>query len=539
MNKTTTRVIALLISLASIGVLIFQVNWLTDSYRVSREKTRQDISNIVDASIRQHKSQAADSVRKLMSQIIHSDKDFVYGFMMFKGRVSVSFRTPEQNTIIDFPVPEADTFMVKQAPRTFLMRQLSKADLDELYPIYSTLVGTRVYDDESADEKTAVKLMQAFKWYGDTSTLKAIIKRRFQLAGIPFQGSLHYYTDIQKLYHLPVPVEKPGSKTGSQIVEMVLGASRETLARKLDKLNTYVNEVNSRGDRFFTAKPLLYDINDILMDNIPVLALSVSVPGGFLVSKMLFNIIASIVLLLCVGLCVAYMLRTIIKQKKLADIKSDFISNITHELKTPVATALAAVQGLQYFDVLKDPQKTSSYLDTAANEIKRLSLMINKIISVSVFDDKGFQLNPSAFNLKEMLAGIIAGQQIRQEKAISINLDYQAPEELFADRQHLQNVIVNLIDNAINYSGDKVHIDIQCSNINNTLHVRVSDNGIGVAPEYRKTIFDKFSRVPGTNTRGYGLGLNYVKQILERHNGNIALAKTSPDGSVFIINLPQ
>lgn len=539
MSKTTILTIALLIILATTGVLIFQVNWLMKSYSVSREKVRQDISNIFDETIQQHKRQRADSVRILMRKLIRSEKNIRFEFFNYKNGIDIGFRNPGHNTLFNFTVLAKDTAAIKKAPYAFLMQKINAADLDKLLPIYSTLIGTRSYPANGVDEQVANTLMNAFDLYKDTATLNRILKQRLSDEHIPFTGRITYYRDLSKVYSKPVPEQSSNKNHPAHVFSMLIGAGREPLAVQLDHLNNHIRKLNSNGNICYIAKPLLYDINDIITDNIPVLTLSLNIPTRLVLAKMYFNLIASAILLLCVGLCMAYMLRTIIKQKKLADIKADFISNITHELKTPLATALAAVQGMQYFDVLKDAGKTKNYLDTAAGEIKRLSQMINKIISLSVFENTGFKLNPSTFNFKEMLEGIITGQQLRHEKAVNIKLDYQAGEELTGDRQHLQNVMLNLIDNAINYSGSAVHIHILCTYGNGMLQIRVSDNGNGIAPEYQKMIFDKFFRAPGSGARGYGLGLNYVKQILDKHNGSIQLASSGPEGSVFIINLPH
>ncbi|MEO6520861.1 MAG: HAMP domain-containing sensor histidine kinase [Mucilaginibacter sp.] len=229
------------------------------------------------------------------------------------------------------------------------------------------------------------------------------------------------------------------------------------------------------------------------------------------------------------------------QQKKLADIKNDFISNISHELKTPIATTLAAVQGMQYFDVLKDDKKTEQYLSTASNELERLSAMVTKILNISIFESADFTLNPTEFNLKELIESIIASQEIRQEKPISLTLNYLAAETVFADKTHLYNVIINLIDNAIKYSADKVTISIDCMNIPKGIKLSIQDDGPGIAQEYQKNVFDKFFRVPNPNdhsVKGYGLGLNYVKHIIEKHGGTIAI-KSDDTGSIFIIKLSQ
>jgi signal transduction histidine kinase len=278
------------------------------------------------------------------------------------------------------------------------------------------------------------------------------------------------------------------------------------------------------------------------MGKTPVLLLSLKAPGAYILKRMLISIVGSLLLMLFLGFCIIYMLRLILRQKKVSDIKNDFISNISHELKTPIATALAAVQGMRYFDIQKDPAKAGQYLDTATAELQRLSLMAGKILNSSVFESSAFTVNPAQFNLKEMIEQIIAGQQLTQPENTTFTLAYTAKELASADKTYLYQAINNLVDNAVKYAGNAPNIRVDCVDVSGGVQISIADNGPGIAKEHQKHIFDKFFRAPqadGHRVKGHGLGLNYVKAIIEKHNGTVTLTKSDNNGSTFTIFLPQ
>jgi two-component system phosphate regulon sensor histidine kinase PhoR len=147
---------------------------------------------------------------------------------------------------------------------------------------------------------------------------------------------------------------------------------------------------------------------------------------------------------------------------------------------------------MQYFDVLKDDKKTERYLSTASAELQRLSAMVNKILNISIFENTNFTLDMVEFNLKEMLESIISAQQIRNEKPIILSLNYTAAERIYADKTHLYNVIVNLIDNAIKYSADEVAIGINCIDTAEGIQLTIQDDGPGIPYVYQKMFLISF-----------------------------------------------
>jgi len=251
---------------------------------------------------------------------------------------------------------------------------------------------------------------------------------------------------------------------------------------------------------------------------------------------------ASFLLVVIVVLCFIYMLRTILKQKKLSEIKNDFINNMTHELKTPIATVSAAVESMQSFNVLEDKSKTERYLKISSNELKRLSGLVEKVLNISAYEQKTLKLNPEKIDFNELIQNIITSQSIKNsEKEVEIKYTTKT-DKIFivADRIHLTNVMNNLIDNAIKYSNSKVDIDVIFEYNNNNI-IRVKDNGLGISKHNQSKIFEKFYRVPTGNihkVKGFGLGLHYVKNIIEEQLGTVHIKSTLGKGSEFIITLP-
>jgi two-component system phosphate regulon sensor histidine kinase PhoR len=314
-----------------------------------------------------------------------------------------------------------------------------------------------------------------------------------------------------------------------------------SIGEKHTMLENYINKVNKSGKLIYIAQPL-FDLDGLLNNQSPVIILKIEVSKIYVLSQMLFSLLGSALLLVLLGFCLIYMFYTILKQKRLSEIKDDFISNVSHELKTPVATTLAAVQGMQHFGVLNNQEKTQRYLGTVEKEMNRLSNMIDTILNNAIYERSDFNLHEVKFNLKEMLSEISTIQESHSKKEVEIDLKYLANEEVFGDKTHLHNVFVNLIDNAIKYGRETVKIKIECNNTAAGIKISITDNGSGIPTTYQRNIFDKFFRVPSPtdhSVKGHGLGLNYVKNIIEKHNGTICLLKSDHTGSTFEINLPK
>ncbi|TKC12575.1 HAMP domain-containing histidine kinase [Pedobacter polaris] len=553
--KTKLKYLILLMVLATLGIAIFQVSWLKKSYQISKEKIILDVDQKLNAAIITHKKLVADTVREILKKVIKSEENIDYRFESHTdstGKVysSIWYRNnklPKDNSYSAHFSLHSDLNSVKQNPYRFFFNKLNTMDdLDRLMGLCSGfLLDYRInYPKNSEGDKMQKKIMRYQDGLqSDTATLNQLLKKEFKESGLIVSSNIRYYKTIDEIYKKKFTVNKKQNNLNksADVIEVPIRNEKATPDSKIDSLYAYVKQLNTTKDSVFVAKPTL-SWNLDTFNNLPTILLAVKIPTSFVLSQMLYSIISSAILFLLIGFCLTYMFYLILKQKKLAEMKDDFISNVSHELKTPVATTLSAIQGMQNFGVLEDKKKTNQYLETAANEMKRLSIMIDTILNSVIYEQNDFELNVIKFNLKEMLTEMIAVQQMHSKKEVIIGLNYVAPDEIFADQTLLYQVVLNLVDNAIKYSKAKAEIIISCKQTTIGISIQISDNGIGIPETYQQHIFDKFFRVPTPNDhriKGYGLGLNYVKNILELHNGTVSLIRSDETGSTFEISLPQ
>ena len=264
-------------------------------------------------------------------------------------------------------------------------------------------------------------------------------------------------------------------------------------------------------------------------------------PLTFVILRKMSGVIAaSLILFLILAFSFWFLIHTMLKQKSLEEMKSDFTNNITHELKTPVAVAYAANDALLHFDAGNDPEKRREYLEISQGQLEKLERMIEQILSISMESRKTFELKKEDIALEPLLLSLAQQHKLSAEKPCEINIDVEEGMIILADRFHLSNIIGNLVDNAIKYSGESVRIDITARRANESTEIRIRDNGIGIAPDKQKHIFEKFYRVPTGNVhdvKGYGLGLYYAKTMVEKHGGTITVTSTPGKGSEFILSL--
>lgn len=259
-------------------------------------------------------------------------------------------------------------------------------------------------------------------------------------------------------------------------------------------------------------------------------------------------IISSIIILVLVGSYI-YFLSTIFQQKKLSDIKNDFVNNMTHELKTPITTLSL---GIQFFnDLIKneDEEKNEQIktekrmLQVMSKEVNRLYQLVESILNSAKLEKAEIKIKLTKENIHQILNEIIQNSKLVLESkngTIIPNLEAHKPCA-FIDKTHFINIINNLIDNAIKYCEQRPAINIQTYNDNKGIYIKIKDNGIGIPKEHQKKVFEKFYRVPTGNThnvKGFGLGLFYVKKIIELHHADISLKSELNKGSEFTIFIP-
>ena len=243
----------------------------------------------------------------------------------------------------------------------------------------------------------------------------------------------------------------------------------------------------------------------------------------------------------------AFTIYAIFRQKKLSEMKTDFINNMTHELKTPVSTISLAGQMLKDTDMRKNPDVYQHISGVINDETRRLGFLVEKVLQISLFEKQKATLKLKEIDSNDLLISVVNTFALKVEKfGGNIDVDLEAEEStIYADEMHITNVLFNLLDNALKYRRQDVPLQLMArtSNDNNKLYITIEDNGIGIKKEHLKKIFERFYRVPTGNVhnvKGFGLGLAYVRKIIEDHGGSIRAEQKDErkTGTKFIITLP-
>lgn len=262
-----------------------------------------------------------------------------------------------------------------------------------------------------------------------------------------------------------------------------------------------------------------------------------------LLNKIGPTLISSIVLVLILLICFAYTLISILRQKKLSEMKNDFINNMTHEFKTPVSTILLASEALKDTSIFKDKDRLQRLAGMIYDENIRMSNHIERVLSVAKMEKEEIRLTYSFIDLHDLISSIIEKMNLQlAKKNTKIETIFNAnPCELYTDALHLENIITNLIDNANKYSHDNTTITIKTMNGKNGVNILIKDQGIGMSKDQIKKVFDLFYRVSTGNihnVKGFGIGLHYVYSMIKQLNGSISVKSEIKKGSEFSLYLP-
>ncbi len=264
---------------------------------------------------------------------------------------------------------------------------------------------------------------------------------------------------------------------------------------------------------------------------------------GYLLTTMWLMLSTSVLLLIIIVWAFTFTIQTIFKQKKLSEVKNDFISNMTHELKTPISTISLACEALSDRDMSDNKEIRGNYVGMISQENKRLGLLVESVLKSATWDKGDLKLKKEEFDLHEVINNVSDNILIQVEsKSGKITKDLSAQTSMvIADQVHFTNLANNLLDNANKYSPETPDIKITTENIKEGIILTVSDKGQGIKRENLTKIFEKFYRVPTGNVhnvKGFGLGLNYVKAIVEKHGGEISVSSVYGKGTTFNIYIP-
>lgn len=253
----------------------------------------------------------------------------------------------------------------------------------------------------------------------------------------------------------------------------------------------------------------------------------------------LFSILLSFLLSASIIASLLYLLKTIYKQKQLAEVKNDLINNITHEFKTPIATISTALEAMKNFNALDDKTKSEKYISIANSQVGKLNVMVEKILETAALNHESLTLTKEPVNLSEIITETIEKYKIiNSEKTFNfVNTDSNLVLNL--DKFHFENALGNIIDNAIKYGGNTINIELKT--VKNVCEILIKDNGNGIHKTQKDKVFEQFYRIPTGdmhNVKGFGIGLFYTKKIIEKHGGTINIIYDKNNNTLFKIELP-
>lgn len=252
-------------------------------------------------------------------------------------------------------------------------------------------------------------------------------------------------------------------------------------------------------------------------------------------------LVASLGVLIVIALSFIMLMKTINKQRKLSKLKDDFIDNVTHELLTPIATMKIALETLQKPEALAQPEKVDKYVTVSVQELDRISGIVHNVLQTSLHEQNEVRLSFEEVRLNDVINELITYHTNKSDKAIQFIFEPKGIVTMNTDKQHITNVLHNLIDNALKYNTKEMSVvNIDLEQNSSEISITISDNGLGINSDHTDKIFDKFHRAinkGAENVSGLGVGLYYVRNVLNRLNGSIDLLNTSSKGSTFKVSL--
>jgi two-component system phosphate regulon sensor histidine kinase PhoR len=519
--------ITIMASLAMLGLIAIQVYWVKNAIALGEERFEQSVNEALNNVVKRlEKKQAAVKVTRK------------FNFRKQGIRFFGSSKTP--------------TSLIKD----------TICDDKQCYKLNNNHVNVKIIEDYASDSNgVIVKRTRQKDYSGDT--LSTVMEQKIgndgpslfqQMETSPnwLSKKSDMMNDIfDELVSINVYNGFEG-KTDTLLIDSVLkvellqkGVSAAYIFNVTDSKYVPLDSANvsERGKNIYNSP---YKVN-LSPDNIFIKPqyLSVYFPNQqrYLLSSMWGLLVVSLLFLLALIFSFYYTISTIFRQKKLSEIKNDFISNMTHEFKTPISTISLAVEVLNDHSVEKSPERVSNYVKMIGDENKRLSLLVENILQTAILDKGQFKLKIQPIDIHTLLEQTFVNIKLQVEnKEGQITAELNAEQPLInADRVHVTNILFNLIDNALKYSKDKPEIRITTSNTENGICISVQDNGIGISKENQKRIFDTMYRVPTGNihnVKGFGLGLSYVKAVVEKHGGSIKVESEPGKGSTFMLYLP-
>src|ERR1700756_527756 len=502
MVRQNLTLITFIVSIALIALVGIQLFWIKNAVLLKKDEFRREVREALDNVVEKLEkiTNAAKIKKKIQlykhgiaqrdpSNPLNKEKIKVKILEEFaidsNGVISSSIKERQYegdsvNNIIDFPIEFADSASDYEKLKTELVEKRAE--------MFSDLF----------DELISINIYKEYKPSVDTVVLASLLATELHQKGI--------YAEYKRRVHT-------GQKTDSLARPNMPSRPHRHGFINLDP-DKHIFRINLSPNNVFVAP----------------LYLTIQFPDeqNYLLRTMWLTLSISAVIILSLVLAFFYTINTIRKQKKYTEIKNDFISNMTHEFKTPISTIALAGEMLSDGSIVKTPEKLDRFTKMIREENKRLGVLVESILQTAILDKGDFKLQRSEFDLHDIIQSAVEKIYLQvEQKNGNLHTNLAAKQSIiWADKVHITNIVLNLLDNALKYSKEIPDISISTENTANGISFSVKDNGIGISKDDAKKIFDQFYRVSTGNVhniKGFGLGLSYVRAIVVKHGGQISV----------------
>lgn len=561
------KIIILLMSLASLGLIGFQYYWVSNALRINEERFEQNIYQSLATTISQLETgETSDIFLSYLAEDTLLQRSLFQKIEPIVVQVRQRPILRRRGSVIDSMMQQPLPQMSQRFKRIIESRGVDLSaflDLDNFFTYLTPEIASSLFTPDEME----ILLQEREKQFQYLNQAEASFRSKFGIQMEPeFEEEFNIPRDaLDKIRNTNLKIEAM-----NRAWDELLGSQKDVLSR-IDTAQTrrlLIANLRERGiDQPFDlaildSKNILIPITkaktNILVNqgiraklfpsdiigNENYLLINFPNKGKYILQQIWLPVLSSLLFIGVIIFCFFYAIQVIIRQKKLSEIKNDFINNMTHEFKTPIATVSLAVEALQDPELLSQDTFRNRYLSIIKEENKRLGAQVEKVLQAATLDKKDFKLKIETLNVYEILEAAKNNFELQVHKKdgeIILNIDLKDPY-LEADDFHLSHIINNLLDNAVKYSKDSPQIIIKAWGQTDKTMISVKDNGIGMSKESVKKIFDKFYRVPTGNihdVKGFGLGLAYVSTMVEAHHGEITVQSEPGKGSTFTLKLPK
>lgn len=521
MNKRLFVFLVVLMSLSLIGIIFVQSFFINKSLENERQQFTLNVKRALSQVSKQIDDYEfrnyIDKMEPILSEVNGADSIAVQKLYVALEDVENEKTIIQQNTILE------ERFRV---PSLF-----SEIDADSTdFSKYTSESITEVYDNSSIDNGNSNRVTRIRETRDWDNNSKLFLKRSS-------------FKDLMARYDYPIY-----KRVNYNLVKSYLDKNLATVGVDIDyEFAIYDDDLSTKiHSDSFEKSVSTYGVPIFLNnDGETSYNLWVDFPdrNQFLISSILWMIVLSILFTGVIVVAYSSAIYQLIKQRQISQIKTDFINNMTHEFKTPIATINLALDSIRNPKIIDDKEKVLRYLGMIKDENKRMHAQVENVLRISKLEKNELNISKERIKLHDLVEDAVTHVQLIIEDRkgyIKLHLDANKSSVL-ANETHFTNVIVNIFDNAIKYSDDEPKIDVYTENVGNNILLRIADQGNGMSKQVAKRVFEKFYREHTGNVhnvKGHGLGLAYVKRIVDDHQGHISVESEKGKGSTFIIRLP-